>query len=161
MISQYEAPTTLKGERMKAILMGLMFLVTSVTSQAAMIEIEASFSLSGEAIELDSQEAKAQGWQIKKDRHGDDSYYMKIKVPSSKLPITKNLGEAQFGISAKGVVDLGVSIGDADSTSSTYLYLPMSGANLVPLPAPLTLVNSSGDGAYSFNGELKIKVTPR
>ncbi len=141
----------------------LVFFLAPIIGTASTIEIESTLKVSGDMASVDSRTAKAQGWQLVKDREGEDVYYIRLRVPSSSLPIKRSIGAAAIEVSATGVVRVGVTIGDLDENSDTYVQLPLRGRQIAPLPSAMIIKNyasnSTGDG-WSFSGEVKVLVTP-
>ena len=137
----------------------------SFTAHAATITIEAEFDVSVDTDieEMDQRQIKKDGWTIKKNEYDEEIYVLKLKIPDSKLPLSKSVGPASFSISKTGVVSLGISVGDADASSSASLQLPMLEGKLNPIGVPLILSNDGGDhasGMWQFSGSVSILVTP-
>ncbi len=132
------------------------------SSTTSSINIEAEFEVRSYYDKIDYAKAKQDGWIISKDKFGDEKFSLNIKIESSKLPLSKPLGSANLFISKLGLVKIGMSVGDADASTSAELQLPRVQNKLAPLPAPLSLVNSGGshaDGTWYFRGKVLLTVT--
>ncbi len=106
---------------------------------------------------------KEDGWEIVSNENDGKKYLISLKVPVKKLPISKAVGPASFLIKKDGLVEVGISVGDADAISKTKIQLPKSNNQILPLSSPVMISNSGGEyasGAWSFNGKLVLKTLP-
>lgn len=144
---------------MKILSILIFLLAVNFSAFAQTLELQAEFSITSDYDEesLDPGLVKKDGWVFNKD---SDVYSMKLKVPYTKLPLTKKLGPSFFSIDKSGLVKVGISLGDSDSESISSLLLPVVDGKIAILPAPLVLSNSGGEyasGVWSFEGKLTIK----
>lgn len=145
---------------MKRLLLCLFFILFSGVGYSTSIEIRAEFQVTAEYEKFDLNEIKAAGWKIEKNRFGEETYVMVLKITKSALPIQKFVGPAYFSINKTGLLKLGISVGDNDASSQTEIQLPMVRNNFASLPFSLPITNSGGDhagGLWSFHGKLILK----
>jgi len=118
--------------------------------------------MSGEGLrEIEIDEARQDGWTID-EVDGEKIYRVSVVLDSANLPFLTSLGDAYLSVSKAGLIDLGISVGDADAGAEGQLQWPTdAGGALIKLEAPLTLKVSGGDhasGAWSLNAKTSIQV---
>ena len=130
-------------------------------ASAATLNLKAQCSVSGESAEVDSGEAKSNGWTVSEDEYGDISYKIDISTDTDQLPVNKYLGDLSLTVSKDGRLEVGMSIGDADAGADSSLVLPQKSGVLLPVEA-LQWSVSGGDyasGMWGFGCSTEINVT--
>ena len=134
-------------------------LLSSMSIYAHTFEVELEFQVSGEFMEIETEELISQGWIVSVDEFEENTYRKKIIFEQADLPIKENIGDSFFTISKTGEMEMGLVLGDSDVTSYTSLFLPTNEAGILPILHPLTLTGSGGEyagGLGNYRGKVVI-----
>lgn len=140
----------------------VLALISSFSAQALSVDFSLKLSQSGEYSELTKEDLELAGCDVVENDYDEMTCVIAKVIDDKDLPLNISVGEASLSISKDGVIHLGISVGDADSSAFGSLTLPTDdNGNLLALPAPLKLEVSGAEnasGAWSFNSSLSIMV---